>query len=268
LRIHKTLPLLIALALLLAACSPTAPAENTDARTADQPVEAQDDTMVEESGEEIAGEADMADDLGDMAGEPEEMMETEEPDAMTAKPEEIMETEEMEAMPVESEDMMETAEPDDMADDMNGFPAYFEHTFTDARTGEPFKISDFQGKVILVETLAQWCSNCMKQQLQVYDLHQLLGERDDFISIGLDIDPNEDLASLNSYVKNNGFTWLYGVSPAEVSREIANLYGDQFLNPPSTPMLIIDRQGQAHELRFGIKNADELLAALEPFLAQ
>ncbi|MCK7526838.1 MAG: hypothetical protein MZV64_59190 [Ignavibacteriales bacterium] len=36
--------------------------------------------------------------------------------------------------------------------------------------------------------------------------------------------------------------------PADVSREIASLYGDQFLNPPSTPMLIIDRKGVAHPL--------------------
>jgi thiol-disulfide isomerase/thioredoxin len=145
-------------------------------------------------------------------------------------------------------------------------PAYFDYTFTDARTGQPFKISDFKGKVILVETLAQWCSNCMKQQLQVYDLHQQLGGRDDFISIGLDIDPNEDLQTLQAYVKQNGFTWLYGVAPAEVSREIANLYGNQYLNPPSTPMFIIDKDGAVHELPFGIKSAQELLAALEPHL--
>ncbi len=256
--IRKTLPFLMVLALLLAACSPATPTQNADAMTAEK----QDDMMAEDTGEE------MADDHGDMADKSDEMMETEEPDAMAEEPEEMMETEEMEAMPGESEDMMETAESDDMANDMMDSPAYFDYTFTDARTGEPFKISDFQGKVILVETLAQWCSNCMKQQLQVYDLHQLLSERDDFVSIGLDIDPNEDLASLSSYVKNNGFTWLYGVSPAEVSREIANLYGDQYLNPPSTPMFIIDRQGQVHELRFGIKDANELLAALEPFLAQ
>jgi hypothetical protein len=51
-----------------------------------------------------------------------------------------------------------------------------------------------------------------------------------------------------------------------VAREIAALYGDQFLNPPSTPMLIIDRRGQVHPLPFGIKSAADLRQALEPFL--
>ena len=106
----------------------------------------------------------------------------------------------------------------------------------------------------------------MKQQNQVSDLHQKLGERADFVSLGLDIDPNEDTASLKDYIQRNGFDWTYAVAPAEVSREIGNLYGNQFLNPPSTPMLIIDKQGQVHPLPFGIKSADELVEFLQPFL--
>ena len=87
-------------------------------------------------------------------------------------------------------------------------------------------------------------------------------------SIGLDIDPNEDAVTLKNYIERNGFTWLYAVSPIEVSREISQLYGDQFLNPPSTPMLIIDRAGEVHLLPFGIKSASELQSALEPFLQE
>ena len=70
------------------------------------------------------------------------------------------------------------------------------------------------------------------------------------------------------YVERNNFDWLYAVSPAEVTREISNLYGDQFINPPSTPMLIIDRQGQVHVLPFGIKSAQQLLEALQPYLQE
>jgi cytochrome oxidase Cu insertion factor (SCO1/SenC/PrrC family) len=151
---------------------------------------------------------------------------------------------------------------------MTAMPAYFSSELTDVRSGESFMIADFQGKVVLVETLAQWCSNCLKQQNQVLDLHAIMGARDDFVSLGLDIDPNEDAATLKDYVKRNGFNWLYAVAPAEVSREIANLYGDQFLNPPSTPMFIIDRHGQVHPLPFGIKSAAELMEALKPFLEE
>ena len=154
----------------------------------------------------------------------------------------------------------------DEAPDMMETPAWFSATMTDARSGRTFSINDFKGKVVLVETMAIWCSNCLRQQGQVKALHEQLGAREDFVSIGLDIDPNENTAALKSFVENQGFDWFYAVPSVDISREIASLYGAQFLNPPSTPMVVIDRHGDAHPLPFGIKSADELMQAIQPFL--
>lgn len=173
----------------------------------------------------------------------------------------MMETSTPEAM------MEESTEEAKMNDSMVA-PGWFSTSLTDVRSGETFTISELKGKVVLVETMAMWCSNCLRQQKQVLELHNLLGERDDFVSLGLDIDPNEVGQALQAYTDKNGFYWRYAISPAEVSREIGQLYGDQFLNPPSTPMLIIDRHGQTHPLPFGIKDAQSLIEALEPFLAE
>lgn len=152
------------------------------------------------------------------------------------------------------------------ADAMMESPAWYSTSLTDVTTGESFKINDLKGKVILVETMAIWCSNCKKQQVQLNVLHDLLGERDDFVSIGLDIDMNENAADLKKYVESNGFNWLYAVATTEVIQDISRNYGDQFLNPPSTPMLVIDRHGEAHPLPFGIKSAEELQKFIQPFL--
>jgi hypothetical protein len=147
-------------------------------------------------------------------------------------------------------------------------PAWFQVPLTHVGTGATFRLADYQGKVVLVETMAVWCSKCLEQQRQVAALHGLLGARDDFVSVGLDIDPNENAEILASYTAQQGFDWVYAVAPRDVAREIASLYGDQFLNPPSTPMLIVDREGEAHVLPFGIKSAEDLKAALEPFLTK
>ncbi|MEN9562680.1 MAG: hypothetical protein RIR73_924 [Chloroflexota bacterium] len=184
----------------------------------------------------------------------EDAMMTEEAMHDTAMTEEVMMTEEA---------MTEEA----MADDtMMESPAWFGISLMNVRTNEAFTIEDLHGKVVLVETMAVWCPNCLKQQAQVQELHNLLGERDDFVSIGLDIDPNEDSSKLLSFIDEQGFDWAYAVSPADVSRDLASLYGDQFLNPPSTPMLVIDRHGIVHPLPFGIKSADDLLKAIQPYL--
>jgi hypothetical protein len=178
---------------------------------------------------------------------------------------EAMMTEEM----ATTEAMMhdETATPQAMEEEaMMESPAWYSASLTDARTGQAFSIESLKGKVVLVETMAVWCSNCLKQQGQVQALHETLGDRDDFVSIGLDIDPNEDADQLKGFVEAQGFDWLYAISPADVSRDLASLYGPQFLNPPSTPIVVIDRHGEAHPMPFGIKNADELLQFIQPFL--
>ena len=61
------------------------------------------------------------------------------------------------------------------ADAMMEAPAWYSASLTDASTGQAFTINDFKGKVVLVETMAIWCSNCLKQQGQVKALHDLLG---------------------------------------------------------------------------------------------
>ena len=145
-------------------------------------------------------------------------------------------------------------------------PAWLSTALIDVNTDAVFNLADYHGQVVLVEMLAVWCPKCLEQQRQVQALHLQLGPRDDFVSVGLAIDPNETADILRAHTRQRGFDWTYAVAPREVAREIAGLYGDQFLNPPSTPMLIIDRQGQAHPLPFGIKDVDALVAAVRPFL--
>ncbi len=157
-------------------------------------------------------------------------------------------------------------EGESMASGEMAAPDWFGRELVNVRSGNSFTLKDYQGKVVLVETMAIWCTNCLQQQKQVLELHDMLGERDDFISLGLDIDPFEQAPDLKTYVENNGFHWVYAVSPKETSQELSQLYGQQFLNPPSTPMLIVDRHGEAHPLPFGIKSAADLQQALEPFL--
>jgi thiol-disulfide isomerase/thioredoxin len=238
-QLRKALPVFLLIAvMILAACSQAAPAQ--DAMMEAKPTE----VMVEKPKEAMATAEVMAE-------KPKEAMATAE--VMMEKPKEAMATAEV---------MKEKAEEAMMA------PSWFSAPLTDVATNQSFTINDLKGKVVLVENMAQWCPNCLKQQKQVAELHNLLGERDDFVSLALDIDPNEDANSLKAYIDENGFTWKYAVTPAKISREIGQLYGNQFLSPSATPMLIIDRQGKVHPLPFGVKSAADLQAALQPFLDQ
>ena len=65
---------------------------------------------------------------------------------------------------------------------------------------------------------------------------------------------------LQEYLTRHGFDWLYAIAPAQVASEIGELYGSQYLNPPSAPILLIDRHGAVHPLEAGRKSAESLLA--------
>jgi cytochrome oxidase Cu insertion factor (SCO1/SenC/PrrC family) len=201
----------------------------------------------------------------------------EEESAVMANREEVkstMEESDAEGMMKEgdAEGMMKEGDAEDVmkesAETTMDLPAWFSVDLTDVNSGETFTVADLQGKVILIETMAIWCPNCLRQQKEVKALHETLGERDDLVTLVLDIDPNEDGGNLKDYAARNGFTWTYVVAPREVAREIGQLYGDEFLNPPSTPMLIVDRHGEVHLLPFGRKSAADLQEALAPFLEE
>ena len=143
---------------------------------------------------------------------------------------------------------------------------WFSVELTDAQTGQTFTMNDYAGKVVLVETMAMWCPNCARQGKEVQNMHELLGHPDDLISVSLDVDPNEDQAALKEYVEELGFDWHFAVAPLEVARALGNLYTAQYLNPPLSPMLIIDRDGNVHHLQYGEKSAETLKKSVEPYL--
>ena len=235
-------------AFLLAACGGQTAANNVmanDSGSMDGNMMNSSDNMVDDMS--TNGSQDMMEENDSMANDPHDAMD----DSMSNSTDAMMEEESDQGT-----GMMEEA----MA------PPWFDHEFTNAVTGETFSINSLRGKVVLLETMAMWCSNCMSQQRQVRELHNLLGERDDFIGIGIDVDLNEDIVNLAGYSQKNDFHWYYSVADQDVLSGISDTLGGQFLNPPSTPIVIIDKDGNMHPLPFGIKSADELLTAVQMYL--
>ena len=138
---------------------------------------------------------------------------------------------------------------------------------TDVLIGRDFAVGDFAGRVVLIETMAEWCPTCIEQQREVQAFRDGLAHPDEVVSISLDIDVHEDAASLKGYASALGHDWHYAVAPLEVARALGNLYSAEYLNPPYSPMLLIDRNGGATQLPYGVKKAAWLMTTLEPYLA-
>lgn len=132
----------------------------------------------------------------------------------------------------------------------------------DVATGESFRIADHAGSVIVIETMAIWCTNCRAQQHDVETaLERLPADRVTYVV--LDIEPSEAASSLAVYRERNGFTGRYAIAGRDVARALAAEFGDQVLNPPLTPMIVIGTDGRVTFTEFGNKSPDEVVALAE-----
>lgn len=129
---------------------------------------------------------------------------------------------------------------------------------TDVRTGEAFTVADLAGRVVFLETMAIWCTKCRAQQHEATTaMADLDPER--VVWLALDVDPAESAPDLARYADDEGFPHRYAVASAEVSRALAAEFGDQVLNPPSVPILVIAADGTV-EAGFGHRDVAAIVA--------
>lgn len=132
----------------------------------------------------------------------------------------------------------------------------------DVVTREAFRISDFEGRPVLLESFAVWCPTCTKQQQEIRRLHDEVGEA--IVSISLDVDPNEEEALVRRHALQNGFGWRYVVAPPQLTLALIQQFGTAVVVASSAPMILVCPDGGAIELlRRGVKSAEWLLDTIQ-----
>ncbi len=120
---------------------------------------------------------------------------------------------------------------------------------TDARTGQNFTLSQFQGKVVMLELMATYCQYCHAEGQQMILVQQRLGGNSQVVLVTVDVDSREELGTLQRYVQANpGFgnlnsdpLWYYAKdNTGQLMQSIAAGY-DLGSYIAQTPTYIIDR---------------------------
>jgi len=128
---------------------------------------------------------------------------------------------------------------------------------TDVASGEPFTLASLKGNVVAIEPFAVWCTNCHVQQDNVRAAYaDLEAAGVQFISVG--VEPNESPDRINDYRERREYEWTFAQSPIELSRAMADLFGPQILAVPSTPLIILDEEGEVVFQDFGFQGPDSL----------
>lgn len=147
----------------------------------------------------------------------------------------------------------------------SGQDAWRTEALTDVVTGTEFTIADLEGKVVAIEAMAIWCTNCRFQQRAAQVALDELGSSD-VVYISVDVDPNERAEDLAAYAQREGFDWPFVVAGPDLSRSLAASFGDQILSPPATPLVVLNPDGEVVAQHIGITSADRLVALFEEHL--
>ena len=132
----------------------------------------------------------------------------------------------------------------------------------DVVSGAEFRIDDLRGQVVVIETMAIWCTSCRAQQREARTALASFDSSNVFY-LSLDVDPNEREDELAAYSAQQEFDWHFAVASPDVSRSLAEQFGDRVLSPPSVPIIVLGPDGSLVTNHFGHLSADELAGLLQ-----
>jgi thiol-disulfide isomerase/thioredoxin len=138
---------------------------------------------------------------------------------------------------------------------------YMDLPLQDIMSQEQFSLSDFAGRKVLLQTFAVWCSKCKRQQIQLAELREEVG--DDVVIISLDVDPNESVETVRTHISENGYDWYVAIAPPDFTQLLMQSFGSVVVVAPAVPMILINEDGETRLLRRGVKSVSKLKRELE-----
>jgi len=127
-------------------------------------------------------------------------------------------------------------------------------------SGKPGRLSDFRGKVVVLNFWATWCPPCIEETPALNNLEKYISTKGGMV-LGVSVD--EDAAAYQKFLLEHGITFATYRDP---SKKIAADYGTSMF--PDT--YIIDRSGRIVRKFMGPQSWDtpEMLAYFDTLLRQ
>ncbi len=127
--------------------------------------------------------------------------------------------------------------------------------------GKEMKLSDYKGKVILLNFWATWCPPCRKELPDLSTISNELKDKD-FKMIGVSVDDNQDV--LNSFLKTNNLSYTVVFEPNELVAKYMTAAGQNQNVVPQT--YIIDKNGKVVEAIMGSRSKADFLSIINKYL--
>lgn len=124
--------------------------------------------------------------------------------------------------------------------------------------GDTYRLSDFRGKVVVLNFWASWCETCKPEAKDLEDAYQNYLSRGDVIFLGVDYVDTEPEAL--AYLDEFGITYPNG---PDLRTEISQAY--RVGGVPET--FIIDQEGVLTHVQIGpFRSLEDILLRIDPLL--
>jgi len=121
-------------------------------------------------------------------------------------------------------------------------------TLTDI-DGVEFSLSNFRGRVVLLDFFATWCGPCVAEIPHLKSLREKFGE--DLIIISVSVSPSSDtVEKLQEFRQEHGIDWVIARDTIGINDE----YGVQYI----PTLVIIDQEGYIRHRHVGLTDESVL----------
>ncbi len=127
--------------------------------------------------------------------------------------------------------------------------------------GKEIKLSDYKGKVILLNFWATWCPPCRKELPDLSTLSSELKDKD-FKMIGVSVDDNQEV--LNNFLKTNNLPYTILFEPNVLVSKYMDAAGQNQNVVPQT--YIIDKNGKVVEAIMGARSKADFISLINKYL--
>ncbi len=123
--------------------------------------------------------------------------------------------------------------------------------------GNPFKLSDYRGRVVVIDFMATWCGPCRVEMPHYGTIWEKYGET--IIIMSIDIDPNETEQTLRNFSQEYPYaTWIWAIDTFNLGQPY------QVTAIPTT--VIIDQDGYIRFTHIGVTPATTFIQEIDQLL--
>lgn len=122
--------------------------------------------------------------------------------------------------------------------------------------GNKFSLSDYRGKVVILDFMAVWCTPCVGEMSHLKEINNSYSGGD-VVIMSIDVDPSEGDDAIRGFKEDHGGDWTFASGPSP---------GADYKIEYIPTLYIIDQQGVIAYKNVGVTSSSTLSSEIDKLL--